>query len=58
MSGAGDTVVAVAALCLSNNIAYNDLAIISNMAAGIVCENVGVVPIKKEKILKGFTLYN
>ena len=54
VSGAGDTVVAVAALCLSNNIEYNDLAIISNIAAGIVCEDVGVVPIKKEKILEGF----
>ena len=58
VSGAGDTVVSVAALCLANNINYNDLAIISNIAAGIVCENIGVVAIEKDKLLKELKLYN
>lgn len=51
VSGAGDTVVSVAALCLASNIDNDRLSIISSLAGGIVCENVGVVPINKEKLL-------
>jgi len=51
VSGAGDTVISVASLCLASNIDYNDLSIISNLAGGLVCEEVGVVPINKEKLL-------
>lgn len=51
VSGAGDTVVSVAALCLASNIDNDRLSIISSLAGGIVCEKVGVVPINKEKLL-------
>ena len=51
VSGAGDTVISVAALCLSTNINYSDLTILSNLAGGLVCEAVGVIPINKEKFL-------
>jgi len=51
VSGAGDTVISVAALCLASNIDYTDLSVLSNLAGGLVCEEVGVVPINKEKLL-------
>ncbi len=50
VSGAGDTVLSVAALCMAlKQDAYN-IAAISNIAGGLVCEEVGVVPIDKNKL--------
>ena len=51
VSGAGDTVISVAALCLAEDIDLIDLSKLSSLAGGIVCESVGVVPIKKDKLL-------
>ena len=48
VSGAGDTVISVAALCLVAGLSGKDIAAISNLAGGIVCEEVGVVPINRE----------
>lgn len=52
VSGAGDTVVSIAALCLASKINNKNLAIISNIAGGVVCEKVGVVPISFEELFK------
>jgi len=52
VSGAGDTVISVASLCLASGIDYIDLSVLSTLAGGIVCEQVGVVPINKEKLLR------
>jgi D-glycero-beta-D-manno-heptose-7-phosphate kinase len=52
VSGAGDTVVSVAALCLSADMHPTAIASIANLAGGLVCEQVGVVPVNKEKLLK------
>jgi len=48
VSGAGDTVIATASMvyALSNSAAL--MAEVSNIAGGLVCEEVGVVPISKE----------
>ena len=51
VSGAGDTVISVATLCLALNQPIQTIAALSNLAGGIVCEKVGVVPIKKEELL-------
>ena len=51
VSGAGDTVVSVAALCLASNMDFNNLSLLSSLAGGMVCEELGVVPIQKEKLL-------
>lgn len=51
VSGAGDTVVSVAAMCLACNIDFDELAILANIAGGIVCEKVGVVPISNQELL-------
>ncbi len=50
VSGAGDTVISVATLCLVAGLAPKNIASISNLAGGIVCEEVGVVPINKERL--------
>lgn len=51
VSGAGDTVVSVAALCLALSTDMKLLAALSNLAGGIVCEYTGVVPIDPERLL-------
>ena len=52
VSGAGDTVLSVAMLCLvCKQKAYN-IAALSNLAGGIVCEELGVVPINKERLFE------
>jgi len=50
VSGAGDTVISVAALCLALGIEAPDMAAIANLAGGLVCEEVGVVPIDKIRL--------
>lgn len=52
VSGAGDTVVSVAALAMALKLPLKLVAEISNLAGGIVCEYVGVVPIDKEILKK------
>ncbi len=52
VSGAGDTVISVAALCLSLGISTRTLAALSNLAGGLVCEKVGVVPVDKQQLLE------
>jgi D-glycero-beta-D-manno-heptose-7-phosphate kinase len=50
VSGAGDTVIATAALCMAAGAELSTLAALSNLAGGLVCEHVGVVPIDKERL--------
>lgn len=52
VSGAGDTVISVASLCLAMNADYKLMASLANLAGGLVCEEVGVVPIDKEKLFE------
>lgn len=52
VSGAGDTVISVAALCLALECHPVLTASLANLAGGLVCEEVGVVPISKERLLK------
>lgn len=52
VSGAGDTVIAVATLCLIVGATISDIAGISNVAGGLVCEQSGVVSISKEELIK------
>jgi rfaE bifunctional protein kinase chain/domain len=52
VSGAGDTVIAVATLCLAANSDLELIAEISNIAGGLVCEKSGVVSINKIELLQ------
>jgi rfaE bifunctional protein kinase chain/domain len=51
VSGAGDTVTAIAALCLASGTDLKTMATLANLAGGLVCEEVGVMPIVKERFL-------
>jgi rfaE bifunctional protein kinase chain/domain len=52
VSGAGDTVVSIAALCIAANLSPVQTATLANLAGGLVCEKVGVVPIDKKQLLE------
>lgn len=49
VSGAGDTVLSIAALCMAKGEKAETIAILSNIAGGLVCESAGVVPIDKDR---------
>jgi D-glycero-beta-D-manno-heptose-7-phosphate kinase len=51
VSGAGDTVISVAALAMAAGAEPSDVAALSNIAGGLVCEKVGVVPIDRKQLL-------
>lgn len=52
VSGAGDTVIATASLIYALTKDARLMAEIANIAGGLVCEEVGVVPIQKELLLQ------
>ena len=52
VSGAGDTVVSIAALCVALNLSAEKIAMLSNLGGGLVCQYVGVVPINREELLE------
>ena len=51
VSGAGDTVISVATLCLVSDFPMKLIAEVSNIAGGLVCEESGVVAINKTQLL-------
>lgn len=51
VSGAGDTVIATAAMVYTLSKDPVIMAKISNIAGGLVCEEVGVVPISKKRLM-------
>jgi D-beta-D-heptose 7-phosphate kinase/D-beta-D-heptose 1-phosphate adenosyltransferase len=50
VTGAGDTVVAVCALALAGGASYDDAAVLANIAAGFVGDEVGTVAVKSANI--------
>jgi D-glycero-beta-D-manno-heptose-7-phosphate kinase len=52
VSGAGDSVIAVASLALASGASKDEIAQLSNLAGGLVCERVGVVPITRDMLYK------
>lgn len=51
VSGAGDTLVSVAALCMALGLAPAQTAALANLAGGLVCEHLGVTSIDKSTFL-------
>lgn len=51
VSGAGDTVIAINALSIASGLDPFNTASLANLAGGLVCEKVGVVPITPEMLL-------
>lgn len=54
VSGAGDTVISIAALFLASNASLVEASIVSNIAGGLVCEKTGVVPVDVSELLREF----
>lgn len=52
VSGAGDTVIAVATLCLAAKSSLEFMAALANLAGGLVCEKLGVVSVDKQQLLE------
>ena len=52
VSGAGDTVISVIATCIAAGADIFTAAKLGNLAGGIVCEKVGVVPVNKDLLLQ------
>lgn len=52
VSGAGDTVVSIASLCLALGLSPGFTAALSNLGGGLVCEHLGVVSIDKQELLQ------
>lgn len=52
VSGAGDTVIAVASLLYASTKDVDLMAEVANIAGGLVCEEVGTVAINKERLLE------
>ncbi|PWJ56533.1 rfaE bifunctional protein kinase chain/domain [Dyadobacter jejuensis] len=50
VSGAGDTVISIAACCVALQLPPTLIAAISNLGGGLVCERIGVVPIDKARL--------
>jgi D-beta-D-heptose 7-phosphate kinase/D-beta-D-heptose 1-phosphate adenosyltransferase len=51
VSGAGDTVIAVMALCLASGLQPETAVQLANVAAGIVVGKVGTVPVQRHELL-------
>ena len=52
VSGAGDTVIAVASLLYAVTKDVDTMAEVANIAGGLVCEEVGTIPVNKERLLQ------
>lgn len=52
VSGAGDTVISVATLCLTAGLSIKEIAEIANLAGGLVCEKSGVVSIDLDLLIE------
>lgn len=52
VSGAGDTVVSIAALAVALGLSPREIAFLSNLGGGLVCQHVGVVPINKQELFE------
>ncbi|MCY1720313.1 bifunctional ADP-heptose synthase [Prolixibacteraceae bacterium Z1-6] len=52
VSGAGDTVISVASLALAAGLSPKIMALMSNLAGGLVCEKPGVVPVDRKQLKK------
>ena len=52
VSGAGDTVISVFALAWILGMKGKNAAALANLAGGLVCEEVGVIPVDTEKLIQ------
>jgi len=58
VSGAGDTVISIAAMGLAAGLDLETVAMLSNLAGGQVCELPGVVPVDRDRLEKELSSTN
>lgn len=54
VSGAGDTVISTIAVMLAGGANIVEAVMLANQAAGIVCEEVGIIPIYKQALMDSY----
>lgn len=54
VSGAGDTVISTIAVMLAGGTSIVEAVMLANQAAGIVCEEVGIIPIYKQALIDSY----
>ena len=52
VSGAGDTVIATLTAAMTSGATFAEAAYLANYAGGIVCEEMGIIPIDPQKLLQ------
>lgn len=52
VSGAGDTVISTLSMALASGADISESAYLANFAGGLVCEEVGIIPIEIEKLFR------
>ena len=57
VSGAGDTVISVAAVALALGLSTQQIALLANLAGGQVCEKPGVVTLNMPVLAQEYTDY-
>jgi D-glycero-beta-D-manno-heptose-7-phosphate kinase len=58
VSGAGDTAIATLSAVMAGGAAIREASTLANFAAGVVCEEPGIVSITVEKLLKSIRNFN
>jgi len=56
VSGAGDTVISTLTMALVAGASFPEAASLANRAAGLVCEEVGIVPVNRERLLQTYLI--
>ena len=57
VSGAGDSVISLACLALAAGLSPIEIAALSNLAGGQVCERAGVVPVDRDQLMSEFKAF-
>jgi rfaE bifunctional protein kinase chain/domain len=57
VSGAGDSVISIACLCLAAGLQPIEIGTLANLAGGQVCERAGVVPLDRVQLLEEFKAF-
>lgn len=52
VSGAGDTVISLASLAIAAGASLEEASLLADLGGGLVCEEVGVSPIRQEALIK------
>lgn len=58
VSGAGDTVISALAVLIASGATILESASVANIAGGLVCEEIGIVPVEKDSLFQATLHFN